>query len=525
MARRTDNLNPTPYERASLERQARRASRQFNANAGKGIPVSPNDRRLPGAMANVQSTPQAQPVVMTPDQLAHINQKFANKGIFAGDPSTVPFSDVTESARAFSQTDMRTPTQKMAARPPTPATPQDKAAVLLNMYRENLMPQPALTLSGATPPKAPNDAKSFLNTPSYDMDYGTIQELQKTREGKIALADIQERQQRFAKSITAIATQMGLGEVGRSDEGMQEFYERAIYGNPEYSPLIAGFAKEMFMKTMPKNIQRAMEKERADEQKRTQLEEQRRWYESQGIPFYRDPWGNEYTPAKPAVQEPTIEETVDRQKQAAEEELAARQRAWPDRKFKVDPLTGKVVLDEQKPGQAGNASADTFKGSDLFNSLVDTDEIKKVRNNIAHLEYGEVIDENGDIVEVSEIAAGDIPENATEEQIAKAKRESAAKVTEAMERRRQYLKKWKGEVPGEVKKFTGHPPPEQAPAQHGSASDLETAKNILAQNFEALSADNAIEEIPIEGRPNWVRVRFPDPVTGRFHEFIVEKNI
>lgn len=501
------------------------AVKNWNANPVRPVYISPNDRRAPGATTNATATPQMQPSVqprmLTGEQMAPLNQKFANKGIFAGDPSTVPFSDVTEDARRFAQTDMRTPTQKMAARPPTPATPQDKAAVLLNMYRENLMPQPALTLGGATPPKAPNDAKSFLNTPSYDMDYGTIQELQKTRDGKIVLADIQERQKRFTQSITAIATQMGLGEIGRSDEGMQEFYERAIYGNPEYSPLIAGFAKGMFMKTMPTNIRRQMEREKFEERKQIEIQKKNQWAEQSGQKYRWNEFGEKYDLQEEPAPEPTIAETVARQKQAAEEELAARQQAWPDQKFKVDPLTGKVILDEPKPGQAGNASADTFKGSDLFNSLVDTYEKNKVRNNIARLEYGEVIDEEGNLVEVSEIAAGYIPENATEEQIAKAKRESAAKVTEAMERRRQYLKKWKGEVTGEVERLRGV----QDTEQPSTANDFETAKSIFAQNYEALAADNAIEEIPIEGRPNWVRVRFPDPVTGRFHEFIVEKNI
>lgn len=418
MARRTDNLNPTPYERASLERQARRASKQFNANSGRGIPVSPNDRRLPGAMANVQATPQAEPVVMTPDQLAPINEKFANKGIFAGDPSTVPFSDVTEDARRFAQTDMRTPTQRMAAKPPTPATPQDKAAVLLNMYRESLMPQMPATPGGPMPPKAPADAKSFLNTPSYDMDYGTIQELQKTREGKIALADIQERQKRFTKSITAIATQMGLGEIGRSDEGMQEFYERAIYGNPEYSPLIAGFAKGMFMKTMPPNIGRQMERERADAEKRTRAEAQNKWNEEHGIEKRYDPWGNEYSPPKPVEEKPTIREIIAQQKQAADEKMAALQELYPDKKFKINPVTGVVSVDETEE--------DTFNGSDLYNRIETPSKKAEVRDNISLIEDGGVMDASGKIVDPDEL-------------------KDDAERTAAKARTDKYLKRWKGD--------------------------------------------------------------------------------
>ena len=503
MARRTDNLNPTPYERASLERQARRASKQFNANAGRGIPVSPNDRRLPGAMANVQATPQAEPVVMTPDQLAPINEKFANKGIFAGDPSTVPFSDVTEDARRFAQADMRTPTQKMAAKPPTPATPQDKAAVLLNMYRESLMPQMPATPGGPMPPKAPADAKSFLNTPSYDMDYGTIQELQKTREGKIALADIQERQKRFTKSITAIATQMGLGEIGRSDEGMQEFYERAIYGNPEYSPLIAGFAKGMFMKTMPPNIGRQMERERADAEKRTRAEAQNKWNEEHGIEKRYDPWGNEYSPPKPVEEKPTIREIIAQQKQAADEKMAALQELYPDKKFKIiDPVKGEVGLDDQTPEE----DSDNFPGTPFYQSQPD-----EYKANIRAA--GQYIQSGGKILRFDpKSGMTPLPLGATPEEEAQAKQ--IRDLFEKTYMQTQSPNPAPGVQPAQ---------PQPAPAQ--PADDFETAKSIFAQNYEALAADNSIEEKPIEGRPGWVRVRFPDPVTGLFYEFIVEKNI
>jgi hypothetical protein len=172
------------------------------------------------------------------------------------------------------------------------------------------------------------------------------------------------------------------------------------------------------------------------------------------------------------------------------------QQQYPDKKFKTNPVSGEVTEDTTPEG-----GTESFEGSELYDKIENTKTKEAIRENIARLEYGDVIDVEGNVVDVRDVDGYDIEA--------------------AMERRRQYLKKWKGEVPGEVKRVRGGSDTAQPPTD----DDFETAKTIFMQNYDALAADNAIEEIPIEGRPNWVRVRFPDPATGLFHEFIVEKNI
>jgi hypothetical protein len=201
-----------------------------------------------------------------------------------------------------------------------------------------------------------------------------------------------------------------------------------------------------------------------------EIQKRNQWAEQTGQKYRYNEFGEKYDLPEEPKPVPTISETVAQQKQTAEEKLAALQQQYPDKKFKTDPVSGNVTEDTTKE--------DSFNGSDLYKKIEKPEKKTEIRDNIAMIEAGDVMDAKGNIVS---------PDDLSEED-----------KTSFKARADKYVKRWKAEEPATAAK-----------AQPAEGAIPQTTQQYLSQNWESLMQTGDIIPEVDNGDGTW-QIRVSD---------------